>query len=132
MSAGRGPGRPFPKGTGGNPGGRRHVTKALREAGFDPDSLCKEVIEKVIECFRTLDAGDKDEGQSWRWCADKAWILVNLPSKPAEQSDGTTLTDEEYQEELDVIAKERIEKMTPEERFKFLASLGPAPSDQVQ
>ena len=108
------------------------MTKALIAAGFDPDSLCAEVIKATVEGFRTLDAGDKDEGASWRWCMDKAWILVNLPAKPVEASAETTLTDEEYQEELDHIAKERIAKMTPEEKFKLLAADNTAPDGQVQ
>jgi hypothetical protein len=115
----------------GNPAGRRSVTKALIAAGFDPDSLCAEVIKKTVEGFRTLDPADKDEGQSWRWCADKAWVLVNLPMKPLEASDSDSqLTPEEYEEELDLIARERISKMTPEERFALMA--GPVTSDTQQ
>lgn len=109
------------KGT-NNPAGRRSVTKALREAGFDPDSLCAEVIQKTIEGFRTLDAGDKDEGASWRWCMDKAWILVNLPAKPIEQAEPPDLTEAEYQEELMQLAKEQVAKLSPEERFKWLSA----------
>jgi len=123
------------RGQTGNASGRRSVTKALIAAGFDPDSLCAEVIQRTVEGFRQLDPGDKDEGQSWRWCADKAWILVNLPAKPLEQSDApTSLTPEEYEEELDLIAKERIAKMSPEEKFRLLAgsSENPAPDGQVQ
>ena len=111
----------------GNPGGRRSVTKALIAAGFDPDSLCAEVIQRTVDGFRTLDPGDKDEGQSWRWCADKAWVLVNLPVKPLEQAAETTLTQEEYEEELAIVAKEYVAKLQPDERVKLLTS----PSTEV-
>ena len=114
----------------GNPGGRRSVTKALIAAGFNPDELCAEFVQRVVTCFRELNPGDKDQGQSWRWCADTVRVLVNLPNKPLEQNGETTLTDEEYQEELDLIAKERVDKMSPEERFKLLSNT--APNDTVQ
>ena len=130
-----GAGTPWKPKQSGNPNGRRSVTKALIAAGFDPDSLCAEVIQRTVEGFRQLDPGDKDEGQSWRWCADKAWILVNLPAKPVEQADpAEPLSDEEYQETLDEIARERIAKMSPEEKFRLLAgsSENPAPDGQVQ
>ena len=125
----RGPDGKWQKGTSPNPAGRASVTKALVAAGFNPEQLRAEVIQKNVELFRSLDPGDKDEGATWRVCNEKCWILVNLPAKPVDAPAETTLTDEEYQEELDVIARERIAKMTPEEKFQLLANT--VPSDSV-
>lgn len=120
------------RGQSGNPAGRASTTKALVAAGFDPEALRAEVIQKNVELFRTLDPGDKDEGATWRACNEKCWILVSLPAKPLEQADvPTSMTEEEYREELDLVAKEHIARMSPEERFKLL-SADAAPSDTVQ
>lgn len=126
----RGPDGKWQKGASPNPAGRASVTKALVAAGFNPEQLRAEVIQKNVQLFRSLDPADKDEGATWRVCNEKCWILVNLPAKPVEMRDERgDLTDEEYQEELDLIAKERIAKMTPEEKFQLLSNT--APSDSV-
>jgi hypothetical protein len=54
-------------------------------------------------------------------------------ARPVEPEQ-TALTDEQYEEELNLITRERIAKMSPEEKFRLLAgsSENSAPDGQVQ
>lgn len=125
--SGKTPGSWKPKQS-GNPGGRASTTKALIAAGEDPDKWRAEVVQRNIKEWREIDPRNPDLARTWLALNDKAWILASLPAKPVEQGDERgALTDEEYQEELDIIARERIAKMSPEEKMRLLAS----PSTEV-
>lgn len=101
------------KGKSGNPSGRPSLTKAIINAGYDPDSLRAEVIQRYVEAFRTLDPGDKDQSASWRASGDKLWILTGLPKAPlVEISGGMTPEQQALLEAL---------RMTPHERRQALA-----------
>jgi hypothetical protein len=116
-------GRPFSKGVSGNPGGRPQIAKAIKAAGYDPDDLRREVIEQLVNGMRTLDPASKESAPSWKFCVDRLDVRLNGPVKEfVTAEDRAEMTPEEEREELEIIAREHIAALTPEERARLVTS----------
>ena len=99
-----------------NAGGRPSFVKALEEAGLNAKDLRSELVKRL---HLMLDSRDPRE----RTFAMGA-LLDRLFGRVAQQIEvETTLTDSEYHEELDILTKDRLSKMTPSEREKLLTEI---------
>lgn len=124
-----GGGVPFSKGVSGNPGGRPSIAKAVEAAtGKSTSEVTAEMFKLLYDAAHECDPRDKDEGASWRHAV--TLILGYLVAKPKEVVEVTSpLTDEQYEEELRIIAREKIRAMAPEDRLRLL---DPAPDATIQ
>lgn len=129
-------GKPYVKGQTGNAGGRPKISTAIRAAGFDPESLRAEVIQILVNGMRTLDPADPKESKSWQFCVDRIDVRVNGPVKEFVHVDESeAISDEEYQAEQRLIAREVWEQTSPDERAKLFSNdptTDPAPPPTIQ
>ena len=114
----------FKPGQSGNPNGRPSIAKALAANDTSATNVTAEVIGQLLRGLRELDPGDRFEGASWRFCADKLLgYTVGKPKEIVEFQQQPLITDEQRAAELRAIAEEQLRALTPEQRYQMLADL---------
>jgi hypothetical protein len=117
----------FPPGVSANPGGRPSLEKPLAALGETTDTARAKWWAAALPI--AFAGPQSDDDKNWRYAHKE--VGDRLMGKPKEIVEHRSeLTDEEYVEELRLIAVEQIRAMPADERIRLLAD--PAPTDTIQ